>query len=53
MFEKEIEKLKELQNDDDVENAHSTADAILCEILEQLGYTKIVDEYCKITKWYA
>lgn len=37
----------------DVEADHSNADHILCEMLEELGYTKLVELYHKVHKWYA
>lgn len=51
--EKAIEKLKEQIDNDDGENAHSIADGVLCDFLISLGYKEVVDEYIKITKWYA
>ena len=50
---KYAEKIKELQKIDDIEYAHSKADKILCELLEELGLKDIVEEYKKIDKWYA
>lgn len=51
---KEIkEKLKKLQQSDDVELSHYEADQIICKLLDNLGYTDIVKEYNKISKWYA
>jgi hypothetical protein len=38
---------------DDVEICHARADDLLCELLTQLGFQKVVDEFNKITKWYA
>jgi len=49
----EIERLKELQKYEDIEEAHIEADKILCKILEELGLTEVVDEYKKVPKWYA
>lgn len=48
-----VARLKELQGSNDPECAHASADGILCEILEALGYDEIVNEYDKIDKWYA
>lgn len=57
MSEKEqqeyIDRLIELQQGNDPECDHPSADGILCEILEKLGYGNIVKEYDKIDKWYA
>jgi hypothetical protein len=40
-------------NEDDEEGNHIVADAILCEILETLGFKELVELYEKIDKWYA
>lgn len=37
----------------DQEAQHMQADAVLCELLEYLGYKEIVDMFDKIDKWYA
>ena len=46
-------KLKELQQDDDVELSHYEADQIICKLLDDLGYNDVVKEYNEISKWYA
>ena len=51
--EEAIEKLKEQQNNEDIEVAHSIADTILCRLLESLGYSDVVREYDRVEKWYA
>jgi len=48
-----VEKLKILQKLGDTEIAHSMADELLLKFLSDLGYSKIVDEFNKIEKWYA
>lgn len=48
-----MKRLKEAQQGSDVESAHAEADQVLCDLLEALGYTKIVEEYDKVSKWYA
>ena len=48
-IEEAIKRLKELQTDGDTESAHGEADDILCELLPK----EVVDEYNKISKWYA
>lgn len=52
-IEEIIARLKELQQDDDMERAHIQADWIICNLLEDLGYTEVIKEYDKISKWYA
>lgn len=51
--EKAIELLKQEQQNFDTEAAHAIADAILCELLNSLGYQDVVAEYNKVNKWYA
>lgn len=51
--EEAIEKLKEQQNNEDTEVAHSIADTILCRLLESLEYSDVIREYDKVEKWYA
>jgi hypothetical protein len=48
-----ITELQKLQNDDDIEHNHWVADQILCNILTELGYSDVAEEYEKISKWYA
>ena len=50
---KYVELLKTQQESHDREHAHTTADDILCELLLDLGYKDVVEEYEKIDKWYA
>lgn len=37
----------------DTEIGHNEADNLLCDILEELGFKRLVDEWEKIDKWYA
>ena len=37
----------------DIEINHSEADDILCDLLEELGYTELVTEFKKLKKYYA
>ena len=48
-----IARLKELQQDGDIESAHIQADWIICNLLDDLGYAEVTKEYDKISKWYA
>jgi hypothetical protein len=53
---KYLELLKQLDphpNQIASEESHIAADDILCELLFNLGFDKIVDAYNKIPKWYA
>ena len=51
--DKMLLRLIELQNFDDYEEAHVEADNILCDLLESLGFNRMVEEYWKVPKWYA
>lgn len=48
-----IERLRELQKSVDPEQAHSDADAVLCELLIALGYIDVVREWGEVERWYA
>lgn len=48
-----MKMLKEAQENTDTEVAHLDADQVLCDLLEALGYKKVVDAYHKVNKWYA
>lgn len=48
-----IRMLRVEQKSGDIEAAHSNADDIICLLLEELGYSDVVEEYHKIDKWYA
>lgn len=37
----------------DYEISHSNADALMCEVLRQLGYEKGVEIFNNMGKWYA
>ncbi|KKM87607.1 hypothetical protein LCGC14_1267240 [marine sediment metagenome] len=51
---KYIERLQQLQKDnDDVEYIHRMADMVLRDILTELSYVELVEEYDKVDKWYA
>ena len=40
-------------NNEGTEEGHMKADAVLCEVLIQLGYSEVVNEWFKVKKWYA
>ena len=48
-----IKKLKECQNNWDIETAHYEADNVLCNLLSSLGYYDVIKEYVKVDKWFA
>ena len=41
------------QCSNDHEMAHFNADDILCELLDRIGYTDVVENFRKIRKWYS
>lgn len=52
-YNKIRDEMKSLIDCGDTEYAHSRADELLCELLEDLGYGKIVELYSDVDKWYA
>lgn len=51
-----ISKLKELDEKYggfDEERLHAHADGLLCELLAELGYNEVVEEFDKLDKWYT
>lgn len=48
-----IKRLEQAQECADIESAHEDADNVLCDLLKDLGYDKVVEEYNKVEKWYA
>lgn len=48
-------KMKEIgeKYGNDEEVCHGLADDLLCQILIDLGYKEIADEFEKLPKWYA
>jgi len=47
------DRLIELQGSGDTELQHVHADEVLCDMLNDLGFKQIVDEFVKVDKWYA
>ena len=41
--------MKKLKDESD----HDEADYLLCNLLEELGYTELVEVYRKLPKWYS
>ena len=48
----EMRECVELSKEDE-ETAHERGDEILCQLLRDVGYGEIVDEWELIRKWYA
>jgi hypothetical protein len=54
LISKYTQELKSWQvPDGDTEIAHKFADRALCDLLRELGFGEVVDEYNKIDKWYS
>ena len=52
--ERYIAYLKEItETTDSVEDGHYYCDNRLCDLLTELGFTKVVEQYDKQDKWYA
>lgn len=52
--EETTEKLKKIQEaNSDEEDRHFSEDCYLCEVLENLGFKKLVEQYWKTKKWWA
>ena len=52
-YEEMCERMKDVIEMKDTEDAHIEADHILCEFLESLGYGELVKLYRKVYKWYS
>lgn len=51
--DKYLARMEELKYNDDTEVVHCEADDILCELLEKLGYEKLVKAFYALPKWYS
>lgn len=51
--ERAVAALKKLQGPGDTESMHSLADKVLCDLLIELNFDDVVEEWQKIEKWYA
>lgn len=47
--EKYLSQMRKLKSEFD----HEEADWMLCDLLEELGYTELVEAYRKVPKWYS
>ena len=47
------EHIRSWQGQRDKETAHIEADALLCELLRELDYGPVVDEWEKVIKWHS
>lgn len=61
--EEAVDRLNKLAKDSDEYNfgregvspeyTHEDADEILCDLLTELGYEDVVEEWRKVIKWYS
>lgn len=51
--ERAVAALKQLQGQGDPESSHSMADKVLCDLLLELNFDDVVEEWQKVDKWYA
>lgn len=51
--DKSLNELKRAEANFSTEQAHGDADQALCDLLEALGYHDVVEQYHKVSKWYA
>lgn len=47
------ERLRLVFKEADIEEEHSKADGLMCEVLESLGYGEGVEVFVNARKWYA
>ena len=48
-----IKQLELCQRNRDTAVSHLDADAVLCTLLNSLGYDDLVAAWCAVTKWYS
>ena len=56
ILDEAIPKMKELKRkslEEDTEGAHCAADALLCEILDKLGFEELTKIFWNMERWYA
>ena len=46
-------KMNEISDSDDLEERHVDADALMCDLLRELGYGDGVEIFMNMYKWYA
>jgi hypothetical protein len=51
--EEAIRRLRDLQGSGDTEGDHRLADDVLCDLLRELGFADVVEEWVEVPKWYA
>ena len=46
-------RMREIAANDDIEEGHATADALLCRVLRELGFQDGISTYEAMPKWFA
>ena len=46
-------QMKEIEQNDDIEEAHGDADELMCSLLDTLGYGQGVEIFRNMDRWYA
>lgn len=56
ILDEAISRMKELKKkslEEDAEGSHAAADALLCEILDKLGFKELTKIFWEMERWYA
>ena len=56
ILDEAIPRMKDLKwksIEEDAEGAHCAADALLCEILDKLGFKELTKIFWEMERWYA
>lgn len=56
ILDEALPRMKELKwksIEEDAESAHCAADALLCEILDKLGFEEVTKIFWEMERWYA
>ena len=48
-----MNELKKMASEEDTEGAHVAADALLCEVLDKLGFKDLTKIFREMERWYA
>lgn len=52
IYKEKLDEIEELY-EGDTEVLHSKADELLCDLLLDIGYPKVVEKFKSLPKWYA
>ena len=48
-----VKAIRECENERFAEDTHEKADALLCDLLKELGYNEVVAEYEKLNRMFG